>query len=81
MATNVFDDLDLDTVDARFSIRGEQSPRQDLAVVKIDDVTFDELNLQWPFPRSVHAEVIRRLKAAGAKVIAYDIQFSEPSER
>ena len=78
-ATNVFDDLDLDTVDARFSIRGEQSPRQDLAVVKIDDVTFDELNLQWPFPRSVHAEVIRQLKAAGAKVIAYDIQFSEPS--
>ncbi len=78
--TNVFEDLDLDTVDARFSIRGEQSPRQDLAVVKIDDVTFDELNLQWPFPRSVHAEVIRQLKAAGAKVIAYDIQFSEPSQ-
>jgi adenylate cyclase len=78
--TNVFDDLDLDTVDWRFSIRGEQEPPSDLAVVKIDDVTFDDLNLQWPFPRSQHGEVIRRLKADGAKVIAYDVQFSEPSE-
>ena len=78
--TSVFDDLDLDTVDARFSIRGEQSPRQDLAVVKIDDVTFDELNLQWPFPRSNHGRMITRLKEDGAKVIAYDVQFSEPSQ-
>ena len=31
---------------------------------------FDELNLQWPFPRSNHGQVISRLKADGAKVIA-----------
>ena len=77
--TSVFEDIDLDTVDARFTVRGEQSPPSDLAVVKIDDVTFDELNLQWPFPRSNHGRVISRLKADGAKVIAYDVQFSEPS--
>jgi adenylate cyclase len=77
--TNVFGELDLDTVDARFSIRGERKPPPDLAVVRIDDVTFDELDLQWPFPRSRHGRVIRRLKADGAKVIAYDVQFSEPS--
>ena len=77
--TSVFDDLDLDTVDARFTVRGEQSPPSDLAVVKIDDVTFNELNLQWPFPRANHGRVISRLKADGAKVIAYDVQFSEPS--
>jgi adenylate cyclase len=77
--TNVFGELDLDTVDWRFSIRGEQSQPPDLALVKIDDVTFDELNLQWPFPRSRHASVITRLKEDGAKVIAYDVQFSEPS--
>src|SRR5215204_3691151 len=76
---NVFEDLDLDTIDTRFSVRGEQSPPADLAVVKIDDVTFDELNLQWPFPRSNHGRVITRLSEDGAKVIAYDVQFSEPS--
>jgi adenylate cyclase len=74
--TGVFRELDLDTVDWRFSIRGEQDPPAQLAVVGIDDVTFDELDV-YPLPRSRHAQVIRRLKADGAKVIAYDIQFSE----
>ena len=46
-------------------------------IVKIDDTTFSELGQRWPFPRSSHARVIRNLKADGAKVIAYDIQFSE----
>jgi adenylate cyclase len=77
--TNVFRELDLDTVDWRFSIRGEQDPPPELAVVKIDDVTFDELNLRWPFPRSRHGRVISRLKRDGARAIAYDVQFSEPS--
>jgi adenylate cyclase len=74
-------DLELDTVDARFSIRGEQSPPSDLVVVKIDDVTFQELDQQWPFPRRTHARVIDRIAADKPKVIAYDVQFSEPSQR
>jgi adenylate cyclase len=48
-------------------------------VVAIDDDTFNDLGLQWPFPRSVHARLIDRLREAGAKVIAYDVQFTEPS--
>ncbi len=77
--TNLFRGLDLDTVDVRFSIRGEQDPPPDIVVVRIDDVSFDELNERWPFRRTVHARLIRKLKSEGAKVIAYDVQFSEPS--
>lgn len=77
--TAIFRDLDLDTVDARFSLRGEKDPPSDLAVVGIDDVTFDEADI-YPLPRSQHGEVIRRLKADGARLIAYDIQISEPSQ-
>jgi adenylate cyclase len=73
--TSVFRSLDLGTVDWRFSIRGEKDPAG-FAVVGIDDVTYDEFN-EFPLKRRRHAEVIRRLKADGAKVIAYDIQFSE----
>jgi adenylate cyclase len=47
-----------------------------VAVVGIDDETFSELNLQWPFPRRFHARLIDRLVEDGAKVIAYDIQFT-----
>lgn len=75
---NVFETFELSTVDARFRLREKEPPR-DIVVVRIDDVTFDELNLQWPFPRSRHGRVISRLKEDGAKVIAYDVQFSEPS--
>jgi len=76
---HVFDRLELSTVDARFSIRGDLATPKDVVVVGVDDVTFSETGLQWPFPRSVEAKVIDRLAAAGAKVIAEDIQYTEPT--
>ena len=77
---DVFGGAELSSIDRRFAIRGEQKPPKDLVVVKIDDTTFSELGKRWPFARTVHAQAIKNLKAAGAKVIAYDIQFSEPTE-
>ena len=68
------------TVDERYDIRGSQGPPKDVAVVGIDEDSFARLQLQWPFPRSVHARAIRNLLRAGARVVAYDVQFSEPSE-
>ena len=47
--------------------------------MQIDDKTFGDLRLQWPFPRSVHGRVIDRIAADRPKVIAYDVQFSEQS--
>jgi adenylate cyclase len=66
------------TVDWRFDLRGERGTPPDVAVVGIDDPSTAELG-QLPFPRSYHAQVIRRLARDGARVIAYDIQFSEPT--
>ncbi|HET7855063.1 MAG TPA: adenylate/guanylate cyclase domain-containing protein, partial [Gaiellaceae bacterium] len=83
--TNVFRELELDTVDARFSIRGEQPGPEDIEVVAIDDITFSNFNsrqenVRYPFPRKYFAKVIDRLAADGAKVIAYDIQFTEQTD-
>jgi adenylate cyclase len=77
---DAFRDIELDTVDARFSVRGETEPPKELAVVAIDDVTFGELRERWPFRRGRHAQAIDRLSEDGARAIAYDIQFTEPSE-
>ena len=77
---DVFGGAELSSIDRRFAIRGEQTPPKNIVVVKIDDTTFSELGKRWPFTRKVHAQAIKNLKAAGAKVIAYDIQFSEPTE-
>jgi len=78
-AGSVFDAAELDTVDQRFEIRGSQGAPADVVVVGIDDVTFGELQQRWPFPRRFHARAIDRLTKAGAKAIAYDVQFTEPT--
>jgi adenylate cyclase len=80
--SGLLDQQELETVDARFAIRGKEKTPP-VVVVQIDDVTFSDLGLQWPFPRHVHGQVIDRLVRDGAKVIAVDIQFTEqtkPSE-
>jgi adenylate cyclase len=79
-STNLLRPLELDSVDARFGLRGTQPTPEDFLIVEIDDATFQALDTQWPFPRSLHAAAIDRLTAGGARAIAYDVQFSEQSE-
>jgi CHASE2 domain-containing sensor protein len=78
-ATGVLDSVEDHTVEARFGLRGESRPSE-LVVVAVDDVTFSELGLQWPFPRSLYGRAVRRLHAAGAREIVIDIQFTEPTK-
>src|SRR5262249_41344826 len=73
-------DTELSSVDTRFSIRGDEKPRSDIALVLIDDTTSRELPVRFPFPRSLHARVIDTLNRQGAKTIAYDIEFLQPTK-
>jgi response regulator RpfG family c-di-GMP phosphodiesterase len=76
--THVTDGLGQDSLRARFNLR--DAPRySDVVVVAIDDTTFSELQIQWPFKRSLHGAMVRRLHAAGAREIVYDVQFTEPT--
>ena len=77
---DVLDGPELDTIDARFEIRGDRGSPDDVVVVEIDDVSFNELDETWPFPRSLHARAIDQLRRARARVIAYDVQFTEPTD-
>jgi adenylate cyclase len=79
--TNVFRDLDLRSVDARFSIRGNQGAPSDIVVVKVDDKTFSDTQRRWEDFRPLHADMITKLKEEGAKVIVYDVQFTEPGKK
>src|SRR5262249_43427000 len=74
--------LEVATVDARFSVRGTRSAN-DVVVVAIDSRTFSDLDTrrmqaQWPFSRCYHAHLLDNIAAADPKVIALDLQFSEP---
>jgi len=66
--------------DARFSdlLFLERQPSQQVVIVAIDDASIQAIG-QWPWPRKTHAQMIRLLSQAGAKTIAYDVNFPEPS--
>ena len=74
--SGALDGLDERLVDTRFQIRGTDTPLEDVVVVAIDDAALSTWS--WPFDRDVHARAIDELRSAGAKVIAYDVQFADP---
>jgi CHASE2 domain-containing sensor protein len=88
-AGGVFHSLELTSVDTRFSVRGSSGQPKDLAVVAIDSKTFSDFNdyrathpgfdSAWPFPRCDVARVLDRIAADRPKVIAVDLQFTEPT--
>jgi diguanylate cyclase len=50
-----------------------------IVVVAIDDRALREYG-NWPWSRRIHARLVDRLTAAGAKDIFFDVNFSYPSE-
>lgn len=76
----VFNDMELSTLDARFFWRGEHPAQDDIVIVAVDEASFGDLNLRWPWPRQVHARLVDALHQSGAKLIVFDILFAEPSD-
>lgn len=66
--------LELNTVDARFTLRGPQAPPKSVVVVGIDANTIARL-VRPPLPRRYDAAMIDLLRRDGARVIAYDLIF------
>ncbi|TNM62074.1 CHASE2 domain-containing protein [Aliirhizobium smilacinae] len=71
--------MDYRAFDYLSTIKGPGVPSDDVVIVAIDEPSLAEINTQWPWPRSLHAQLVSHLRAAGAKVIGLDIIFSEPS--
>jgi adenylate cyclase len=50
-----------------------------VVILAIDEPSFAELKTQWPFPRRMHAQVLNRLRADGARAVGFDVVFAEAS--
>ena len=76
-----WDSLDDLLFDA-FTVAAPPRPDGDppVIVVGIDEPSFSDVGLQWPWPRDLHARLVDELTRAGASVIAFDVVFSEPSD-
>ena len=57
-------------------------PASPIVIVEINESSIRALAPligRWPWPRVIHASAIEYLARAGAKVIAYDVLFTEPA--
>jgi len=95
--TGVFDFLELKTYDYRFhTVRGPLTGWRasdstiinmgtDVVLVEVDDEAWRILKdnkVPWPYPRGdIWARAVDNISKAGAKVIAFDIQFDSPDAR
>src|SRR5438477_4399312 len=50
-----------------------------VVVVAIDAPSIEQIGV-WPWPRRLHAELLRRLDKAGISDVAFDVDFSTPSD-
>lgn len=53
---------------------------QPIVLVAINEEAFEAMKLRWPWPRSVHAELLDRLAKGGAAVVAFDVLLADPSD-
>src|SRR5882672_4078315 len=63
--------------DARFKVRGKRKPHPDVVIIGIDDQSLKELH-QWPWPRRIHARLIRALQRTPPKALLFDVFFIDP---
>ena len=53
---------------------------QPIVLVAINEESFEALKLRWPWPRSVHAQLLDRLAQGGAAVVAFDVLLADESD-
>jgi len=67
------------SLDLRFRVRAPRLPSDTIVVIAIDDRSIEDIG-RWAWSRSVFAEAVKRLQAAGARTIAFDLLFASPQE-
>jgi adenylate cyclase len=77
--SRAWDALEWKFFDLFTSVSAPGVSTQPIVILAIDELSFQELKLQWPFPRSLHGQVVERARADGARAVAFDIVFAEPS--
>jgi adenylate cyclase len=77
LAAGAFQGTQLRLVDALFPAIG---PDDRIAVVAVDETSLEAIGRAWPWPRSIHADLVRALRSGGADLIGYDVTFAEPTD-
>jgi adenylate cyclase len=73
--------LELWTFNFQFQLRGPRPPQTPIVIVTINEDSFDELNLAWPWPRALHGKLLELLNRGKPAAVGLDILFTEPASR
>ena len=74
-----FQIMELKAFDFHFLSRGVIEPTGEVVIIAIDEKIIDKFG-RWPWQRKRIAELIDKLNEYEAKIVAFDIVFSEPDE-
>jgi adenylate cyclase len=76
-----FEIFELDALDRLFALRGPRTPSVPIVIVAIDEDSFDELDIAWPFPRALHGTLLEVIASGKPLAVGVDVLFPEPSVR
>lgn len=77
--TNPGQNLENRALDLGYTLRPLSPSPPELLIVGIDEASFQELKKPWPWPRHLHAALIKKLSEAGARLIVFDVLFADPT--
>ncbi len=77
MDVKFFEILENKTLDMQFALRGPIKHGPETVIATIDEKSIKNLG-RFPWPRSTWGRVVDRLTEEGAKVIVFDVFFTEP---
>lgn len=75
--------LDLKIMDLFYNLRGRIYKKVDVVVVGVDEYSLSALEVEgdtWPWKREVYGKLLEKVFEDGAKVVAFDISFTEAGE-
>jgi adenylate cyclase len=76
LAPPLLEDIELNWLDLRFRARGALAPGPAVVLAAIDEKSLSAEG-RWPWPRARIAALVEALSRDGAKVIGFDVLFSE----
>lgn len=79
-AARLLDNIERQTVDQRFSLRGARSPGSQIVIVEIDQNTFQAVGVRPPLPRAAYAAALDRVRAGSPRLIGIDALFEERTD-
>jgi adenylate cyclase len=71
------EEIRLRTFDFYQTLRPRQTTARPVTIIDIDESSLREIG-QWPWPRTIVADLVTRLTQLGAVAIGFDIIFAEP---